>query len=494
MEPNTYFEPASSSSSSSQGYTSYQEPVAPQLPQVALLVNVRSSVLQQYGWLNNILKQQLQVKDHQLHLTNPQAIWNLAEEENTLYAHMEEQMRALVALPQRTMLTPYDLADVRELKTDLRKQMKQLELYREELRHVQNGTAPSAPLASLVIIKQPLPLVIRKTKQLSEDELAVQLLTGAYNDLGTMRYSGEGRNLPHITASLLLDNGAAGNVSFLDGNTQPIDPATGIARFPLRFPKGTRKSIGYLKFGMSLGLSAVESEMSDPLIIITNECQWENSIGTLIKKDAFGGRLEISWELFANTLQLYFLVATKQDIRHPKRPLSGFDFTYLHSKFFASHTITQSAFDKFWNWFGKIVHPLRFQKHICPLWQAGIVYGFLDRESVEKLLVVNRQVPGTFIIRFSERHAGQFDIVWVGANAEINHYLVKPEDISGTRRTLPDFISQCHQFMYLMQLNIREDGTPTSFVTVPKDAALQNFVAQRPPVPLEDSGYKPLEL
>lgn len=61
---------------------------------------------------------------------------------------------------------------------DLRKQLKQLELYREELRHVQENTTPQAPLANLVIIKQPFPQVIRKLQQITEDQLTVQLLTG----------------------------------------------------------------------------------------------------------------------------------------------------------------------------------------------------------------------------------------------------------------------------------------------------------------------------
>jgi len=71
---------------------------------------------------------------------------------------------------------------------------------------------------------------------------------------------------------------------------------------------GTRLSIGYLKFGMSLGRVTVESELSDPLIVISNESQWVTSIGALIKQEAFSGNLQISWEKFANTLQLYFLV------------------------------------------------------------------------------------------------------------------------------------------------------------------------------------------
>lgn len=448
-----------------------------------ILQGISNAVSNQQVRLANILKQQLSVIEHQIHLTNQAQLWSLANEEEQLYSQIDAQIRALSALPTQAMLTPTDMFKVRQLQVDLRKQLKQLELYREELRHVQENTTPTAPLAALTIVKQPFPQVIRKTQQLSEDQLTVQLLTGAYNDLSVLRaYNDVG--LPHITATLLLDNGPAGNISFLECNTQPVDLASGIARFPLRFPVGTRKSVVHIKFQMPLGAGpsapTVESEMSDPLIIITNECQWEGSLGTLIKKHAFGGKLEIPWPLFANTLQHYFLIATRQDLGHPKRPLSTFDFDYLHKKFFGYRaSVTQTSFDKFWEWFGKIVHTLRFTRHVCSLWQAGIIYGFLDRQAVTDVLVSNNQPIGTFIIRFSERYAGQFDIVWVG-HTEINHYLVKHDDIANPRKTLPDFIAMQTQFLHLLQLTTGEDGVP-GFVQVPKDVAIQQFIVPRDP-------------
>lgn len=167
----------------------------------------------------------------------------------------------------------------------------------------------------------------------------------------------------------------------------------------------------------------VESEMSNPAIIITNECQWEGSLGMLMKRDAFGGKLEISWALFANTLQHYFLIATKQDPCKPKRPLSSFDFSYLHARFFnGRNTIKQPEFDAFWAWFGKVIHLVRFQKHVCSLYLDGLIYGLMNREHTQAILA-NRQPIGTFIIRFSERHPGQLDIAYIDVNSVPSHYL-----------------------------------------------------------------------
>jgi hypothetical protein len=36
--------------------------------------------------------------------------------------------------------------------------------------------------------------------------------------------------------------------------------------------------------------------------------------------------------------------------------------------------IGQKSYDAFWEWFGKAVQKLRYQRHICPLWQTGYTH------------------------------------------------------------------------------------------------------------------------
>lgn len=51
----------------------------------------------------------------------------------------------------------------------------------------------------------------------------------------------------------------------------------------------------------------------------------------------------------------------------------------------------------------------------------------MPREDVEKTLA--QCGSGTFLIRFSERHGGQFAIDYVGKKpGEIKHYLVKTDE------------------------------------------------------------------
>lgn len=47
---------------------------------------------------------------------------------------------------------------------------------------------------------------------------------------------------------------------------------------------------------------------------------------------------------------------------------------------------------------------LRYQRHINSLWTTGILLGFINRQDVNNALYGHE--PGTFLIRFSERHAG----------------------------------------------------------------------------------------
>lgn len=50
----------------------------------------------------------------------------------------------------------------------------------------------------------------------------------------------------------------------------------------------------------------------------------------------------------------------------------------------------------------------------------------MTREEVH--MALSGEPPGTFVIRFSERHPGQFGIAYVGNRVDhIKHYLVQPK-------------------------------------------------------------------
>ena len=125
----------------------------------------------------------------------------------------------------------------------------------------------------------------------------------------------------------------------------------------------------------------------------------------------------------ANLLQIHFLRATRQDITHPKHPLSLYTLNYLSKLLFKNHPIiTKEAFEGFWEWFKLACRRIRFQKHFHSLWMEGLILGFISREETEKLLSFEK--VGTFIIRFSETNPGSIVLSYVKVEGKIGHYLL----------------------------------------------------------------------
>jgi hypothetical protein len=113
------------------------------------------------------------------------------------------------------------------------------------------------------------------------------------------------------------------------------------------------------------------------------------------------------------------------------------------------------------------------------------------------------QDPGTFILRFSESHYGQFAIAYTGTEkgSPIKHYLVQPTEYvfcvhffltfssTSAKKTLPDFLQECPQFMTLLVLTY-DDAGRASFVRTPKEVALEPFVGKKQQASTD--GYDPL--
>jgi len=182
-------------------------------------------------------------------------------------------------------------------------------------------------------------------------------------------------------------------------------------------------------------------------------------------------------------------MATKQDLQKPRRPLSLQDLNYIfHIKFAHDNSlipakdtmITEKQFDKFWEWFGPGLHKIRYQRHLCPLWERGLICGFISRSEADKVLM--NATPGTFLIRLSERCPGQFAIAYVCQDAQtsepkIRHYLVQPDDVFGAKKTLPDFLGQARNFTHLVQINTCNDKRV--YRQCDKNATLGEFYAKR---------------
>jgi hypothetical protein len=203
-----------------------------------------------------------------------------------------------------------------------------------------------------------------------------------------------------------------------------------------------------------------------------------------LKKVVFGDRQEVEWPYLANVLQRHFLRATRQDSIRPARALSTADFDFILNKIFGGHPmISQKSYDNFWTWFGKVVQKLRYQRHICSLWQTGLIHGFLTRDQIYQALI--GQPVGTFLIRFSERNPGCFAVAYKVEDADpksqVRHYLVRPDDTAASKKTLPDFLADQPAFTYLLQVTF--NNGQTTFHKFLKDSVLETYYSKRSALP-----------
>jgi len=489
-------------------------PGSPQTPQETLLNEIHGLQNAQRDMLEKMYMAQKQFLSEPGY--NEEMLHTLQNEQVKLSSQIESEIQALNQMYSQTILEPNQLCKLDILLQDISIQLKQLHLYQMELNYGGNDPFP----ATLVITKQPFPMVISKFKQLQEDHLCVQLLTGANVDIisyspikAELIFHGKALtkgsingNLGSASASASASVSASNNPlkRHIDKDTQTLDPVKGIAKFPIKFMTGTRKSCVKLHFVLQIKTSDgsiinVPSSTSQPFIVITNDCQWEGSEGTLLKKESFNEKFEITWPHFVNILQKHFLKATKQSPIQPTRPLSHYDFQYLNNSYFKNKTfVSHKDFDAFWAWFGKSIQTLRYKRHISTLWQNGLIFMFLKRETINQIL--KNQDSGTFIILFSEAFPGQLEISYVGtekdSSTKVKHYLVQSNDTSGSKRTLPDFLNECPQFTHILQLNVSmipQTETIPIFKREPKNVVLEPYYSKRQTSQnIMAQGYDPL--
>jgi len=201
-----------------------------------------------------------------------------------------------------------------------------------------------------------------------------------------------------------------------------------------------------------------------------------------LKRDLFKGKLEVTRAQFCNVLQRHYLEATKQSITNPSRPLSIQEFAFMFSKKLSKQfndinaTISQKEFDNFWDWFGPVIHKIRFCKFLLPMWTQGLVWGIIDKHEAEKEL--DNCGAGTFIIRFSERTSGSLALAYKQSNSQCRHYLLKDSDINGQGKSLPNYIRDQRSFIKF--LKIQDFGLQRKLKLVDKNRALQKIGNKRP--------------
>ena len=462
----------------------------------------------------------------------------------------------LSALEHAHLLLPDELHAVTELRARAGVAAAQADVYRCEAHAALAGRAPSAAEAlRLVVTAQPFPLVLSKGKH-ADAPLDVTLLTGAAYDLpvccggGGCGSEDEGdttRIIEHIVPVIVPctpSKSAAQNIVAITAEERV--PGTATTRLTLRTTNGSRMVPVTLRIAAtfndsssgSSNLITLESDSTHPFIVITNENQYEESNGSLLRHLAFGAGAETPWPRFANALQRHFLQTTRQDGSAPVGPaaihcgggtgagapsgtvsgapasaaalaaaltpedlpvraLAARELAYVHARFFGGRAAVGAAqFDAFWAWFGKLLQRMRTTRQICGLWRDGLLWACVPRADIERALA---PLPaGAFVVRVSERHPGQFAIAYrTPAPGAVKHYLVRPEEIS-TQKTLPDFLHDTPGLAVVVRVLHHDFGPALDpppalpqplYIPLPKSEALEKFLSKREPVTLV--GYEP---
>lgn len=399
------------------------------------------------------------------------ALAALTQQHQLIAEEVQRIVLALQGLRSQQLLSPGELALCQTLLDTISVHSAQLALFRAELEYIQSvvQAGPSAPvpaLVSLVIARTPFPAIWMKRNQVADYEsIQIQLLTATGVQLLEVAAI-----KPHLVC---LNQGAAKKQKPpFDVDSIPIDPSTLSASVCPTFLCGTRNDVAQVRFTVQLRFAALyggavsansvtleaASAESAPFVILTNESQFAKAAEVLFHRDLFHyhwGRpaSSVPWQLYANTLQLYFLRASRQQLSNSSRPLSASDLSYLHSSFFQlAAAIDVSVSQKLWEWLGVVLQRLRYQKHWLALYLCGLLYGFISREEAWNCLL---PAPvGVALFRFSETSAGSLSMAFRVANPAqpIKNYLIKTEDITGLGKSLPDFILSRAEVQGLLQV------------------------------------------
>lgn len=462
----------------------------------------------------------LETSDSQPLIANLQEMLDVQTEwlHNTesMHASVFEQQKAVVLTPAEADRATVMSDELAYIIANISLMIQEIIVYMSWVR--EGGEVPALEkLVSLVISKAPFPSIWMKRNQMSEAEaIYVKLLHGCSVTLTSVS---EVKATMHCHTPYNAKTTPAKPI--IDFDNFPMDPSTLMASCQFVFTAGSRKDVAQVRFSMNVEgssfatsvllnrgndvspqeLISITSSDSKPFIVITNECQYGETFGILFQKDVFHhqwgeAQSSIPWPLFANAIQRYFIRASRQDPASPKRGLSYYDLEHIHATFFASSpSIELKSSQKFWDWYGKVLHRLRYQRHVAALWMEGLIFGMVSREGVCEQLI--SRPPGTFLLRFSESSAGFIAVGYrvSGANAGIKNYLVKQEDTaSATVKTLPDFLRSRPEFSVLLQYTGQhlEDGFPLLY-PIHKDYALKAYCAARPHKPVDPKAGSPYD-
>ena len=239
--------------------------------------------------------------------------------------------------------------------------------------------------------------------------------------------------------------------------------------------KGTKQSLAW--FGVRAELSdgqVLEARVAEPFVVITNEKQWEDSLGMIVRHMLFDKGPTVSRARMCNAIQRAYLEGIREpDQADPKRPLSPADFAYMCTlRAIPDDRVSEEQFLSLWQWFGSALSRIRHNQTVLEMWSQGYIMGFCTRENAEALLINER--PGSFLLRFSSQAPGLFAIAYTNPEGTaVKHYLMRKSDCNANI-SLARFLLEKPFFDTLLQ-TVPSFSTQAQWQRVPKAKALERW-------------------
>lgn len=415
----------------------------------------------------------------------PDLARTLYERQHQMVEEVKATQAELYSIYIGAILLPELLVKLRHLYEELDVADNLLDLFRHELVFMVEGDhSTSHCFARMLVTKQPFPKTVKqgvKACGATEDPLLVCLLVAPKAEIQAHGCE---------VVAELQHEAYTKNASQLGvtNRVQKMDSDGSACFSDIKFPNGTRQKMVRVRFAVNvqyvqmngvMGDVKLESNTSRPFIVMTNENQWETSAGALLKKEIFEKRSEAPWEQFANTLQLHYLRASRQEPSNPKRALSKSDLDYIHhTRFKRAPIISEKEFDEFWGWFGKVLHRIRHDKQFKELWLNGFIYGFISKPRSEEIL--RRESPGTLLIRFSEQKAGRVALASVKLQPNmpshcttIKHVMIDHPDIV----SIPEYLRKKENLAWMIKLSTEFNPRYSVEAKEHKDTVIGKFIS-----------------
>jgi hypothetical protein len=195
----------------------------------------------------------------------------------------------------------------------------------------------------------------------------------------------------------------------------------------------------------------------------------------------------VSWFLFTNRLNEFFVRATRQDLLEisclseellsllpvPKRALEPYVFDYIHhSKFGGKDSISLDDFEDFWDWFGALCHQYRHNMIVRSMYLSGLIYGLISNADCDTLL--QGKDDGLFMICNTGK--SEFQIFFTHCRKVMVHR-IDPKKLRSPYGNLADFVKEKRELRLVVKpFHENDSGTIISEpVAIEKDTAFADF-------------------